>query len=990
MVQRMLMEPAKLARRVHAVCVAAMALTLLGVHDVEWQAAAGNDWATPLLLPSLLSPASHSWRRAHVPNSSNEAASPAFFEQIPHVASALAKHAALEQGTDSAVEGKPVKVYRDLYKPLDFVVESVDLTIQLDEENTKVTSNIRMHKRPDAPLQDLLLDGDGLQLEKAFFNGSELVANAVTGYSLTAEGKLHVSKNILPKDEAPFEIQTVVFINPKANLELMGLYLSEDTFVTHCEPAGFRRITYYLDRPDVLARFQVRLEANTAKYPVLLSNGDKVDEGPVYGDPSRHFAVFEDPHLKPSYLFAIVAGKLGVLKDSFRTMSGRDVTLQLFTSPSNVYKLELPRDILKQSMQFDEERFGREYDLNVLNVVCVNDFNAGAMENKGLLIFNCDALLADPATTTDFEYSSVVTVISHEYFHNWTGNRVTVRDWFELTLKEGLTTFREELFSSAVGSAAVTRINKMKLMLGHQFKEDAGPLAHPIRPDSYAAVDNLYTLTVYDKGSEVHRMYQTILGVDGFRKGMDLYFERHDGTAVTSEDFRAAMEDANNVDLSQFALWYTQAGTPCVRVEKTSYNPERRVFSITLSQHTPSTPGQQDKQPQVIPMKIGLIGKNSKTDLLNPPTKVILLKKESETVDFFNVKEDCIPSLFRDFSAPIKLLYERSSEELAFLMAHDTDPVNKWLSAQGLASSIILGRAALLVKNDSAEFEPLPQLFVDALKTTLLDKNTDRFVKALTLRLPELAALEQEMHLADPEALYRARRSVIMDLTSALKEIMIDLYNHLTVHEVERFDQKSMGRRRLRNELLMFLSELRDREAAERAYKHFHEARCMTDKFYSLWSLASMQQPERDQAFATFYQDAKGDAQVLDNYFHLQALSDLPDQVERIEALQEDPEFSFTNPNRLRSLLSQFARSSHHFHRKDGKGYALIADAVLKVDKFNTSVAARLASLLIAGRNLTKDRQAMIQAQLRRILAQPTLSNNVKDIVWQAIDETRA
>ncbi|KAL8437405.1 hypothetical protein ACSSS7_001000 [Eimeria intestinalis] len=721
-----------------------MALALLGLHAQERQRTARSDWAPPLLLPSLLSPASHSWRRAHVSHAADEAASPAFFEQIPHVASAFARRAASSKHQKvAASDNKPVRVYRDQYKPLDFVVESVDLIIDLDEENTKVTSNIRLRRRPAAPPEDLLLDGDALQLEKAFLNGSELVSNEVTGYSLTAEGKLRISKDVLPEDDAPFEIQTVVFINPKANLELMGLYLSEDTFVTHCEPAGFRRITYYPDRPDVLARFEVRLEADAERYPVLLSNGNKVDEGPVYGNPSRHYAVFEDPYPKPSYLFAVVAGKLGVLQDSFKTM-------------------------------------------------------------------------------------------------------------------EGLTTFREELFSAAVGSAAVDRINKMKLMLGHQFKEDAGPLAHPIRPDSYAAVDNLYTLTVYEKGSEVHRMYQTILGVEGFRKGMNLYFERHDGTAVTSEDFRAAMEDANNVDLSQFALWYTQAGTPHVRVEKPIYDPERRVFSITLSQHTPGTPGQPAKQPQVIPMKVGLIGKDSKADLLNPPTKVILLKQESETVDFFDINEDCIPSLFRDFSAPVKLLHERSPEELAFLMAHDTDPVNKWLSAQKLASSIILKRAALLVENELAEFEALPQEFVDALETTLLDKNTDKFVKALTLRLPELNTLEQEMHPADPEALYRARRSVMMELALALKEEMVDLYTHLTVHDVEGFDQKSLGRRRLRNELLMFLSEFRDREAAERAYKHFHEARCMTDKFYSLWSLASMQQPERDQAFATFYQDAKG------------------------------------------------------------------------------------------------------------------------------------
>ncbi|KAL8435146.1 hypothetical protein Efla_006367 [Eimeria flavescens] len=966
------------------------AFPIIGADAFKPQTALSEGWNVPLLLPSLLSPAADSWRRAAGVQTPEASSSSSLFEQLPHFGPALATDdGLLKQSEEEPVEKRPPTIYRDQYQPPAFDVESIELTLKLDEENTQVYSMMRLHRRPGGELGDLVLDGDSLQLHAVHLNGHALSANPTTGYVLEEEGKkLRIPMVLLPANEAPFELQLSVAINPKANLELMGLYLSEETFVTQCEPTGFRRITYFLDRPDVLTRYRVRLEADKEKYPVLLSNGNKLAQGPLPEDPSRHFAVFEDPFAKPSYLFAVVAGNLAVLRDSFLTMGGREVTLQLFASSRDVEKLELPRDILKQSMRFDEERFGREYDLDVLNVVCVNNFNAGAMENKGLLIFNCDVLLADPATTTDFTYSAVVSVVAHEYFHNWTGNRVTVRDWFEISLKEGLTTFREELFSAAVGSAAVTRINKMKLMVGHQFKEDAGPLAHPVRPDSYMAVNNLYTFTVYEKGAEILRMYQTLLGVYGFRKGMDLYFERHDGTAVTADDFRAAMEDANHVDLSQIALWYSQAGTPHVKVERAEYNPETKVFSITLTQRTPPTPGQPYKKPLMIPVKIGLIGKESKKDLFQPPTKVVVLKEDSLTVDFFNVNEDCVPSFLRDFSAPVKLLYEQTPEELAFLMAHDSDPVNKWLAAQKLASSIILARADLLLEDASAQFQPLPAMFVDALRTTLLDKETDRFVKALTLRLPELPALEQEVQVADPEFLHRARKSVIMDIAAALKQEMLEVYASLTVNEVERFDQQSLGRRRLRNELLMILSAVGDREAAVRAFKHFSDARCLTDKFYSLTSLADMQQPERDLAFAKFYDEAGGDAQLLDYYFRLQALSDLPDQVERVEELLSHPDFTLTNPNRLRSLLTVFARHSPHFHRKDGRGYTLIADVILKVDKLNSHSAAGLASLLSSGRNLTEDRKELIQQQLKRILAEPQLSNNVKDIVLKAVGES--
>lgn len=528
-------------------------------------------------------------------------------------------------------------------------------------------------------------------------------------------------------------------------------------------------------------------------------------------------------------------------------------------------------------------------------------------------------------------------------------------------------------------------------MLNYQFKEDAGPLAHPIRPESYASVESLYTSTVYGKGAEIIRMYHTILGVEGFRKGMDLYFERNDGKAVTSDDFLAAMADANGMDLSQFGRWYTQAGTPRVRVEKTSYNPLTRVFSITLSQHTPPTPGQPDKLPLMIPIKLGLIGINSKTDLLDPPTQVLILKDKVQTFRFLNIKENCWPSVLRDFSAPVKLKQETDFRLMAFYIAYDTDPVNKWRAVQQLASSIILSRARLAMHRSfsKTEYEAMPREFIDALKTMLFSDKTDTSVKALTLRLPEMAELEQNLEPADPTALHHARRSVIIEVATVLKKEMTALYEQLTVHDAEQFDRQNIGRRRLRNELLWYLSEIRDREAAKRAYEHFSKAGCMTDKFYALFALTSMNQPEREVAFDRFYVEASGDAQMIDTWFRLKAAADLPDQIERVALLQDHPAFSLANPNRLRSLLFAFKSwNSVQFHRRDGKGYRLIADAVLRVDKFNSVMAASLAELLGDWRHFTKDRQTLIVEELRRISEVYTISKNVREVVSKALGES--
>ncbi|CDJ32269.1 uncharacterized protein EMH_0011820 [Eimeria mitis] len=674
-------------------------------------------------------------------------------------------------------------------------------------------------------------------------------------------------------------------------------------------------------------------------------------------------------------------------------------------------------------MQWDEEAFGREYDLDTLNVVCVNDFNSGAMENKGLLIFNCHSLLAHPDISTDIEFSQVISTVAHEYFHNWTGNRVTIRDWTELWLKEGLTTFRERLFSTTLAPAAVHRIEDMKRLINLQFPEDSGALATPVRPESYLAVHNLYNRTTYWKGAEVMRMVRTILGEEKYRKGMDLYFRRHDGMAVTSEDFRAAMSEASGIDLSAFDLWFRQAGTPTLRVVSVSFDSFMGAYTITLQQKVEPTPGEPEKKPLLVPVAIGLIGRRSHKDLLNPPTQVVLMTQEVQSFRFTGIREACEPSILRDFafdlwfrqvvlmtqevqsfrftgireacepsilrdfSAPVNLVYEQTVDQLAFLAAYDTDPVNKWRAVQNLATRVILGRVKNARRDRNIDALPaLDKAFLNAFSAVLMDSGSDKNVKGLTLRLPEIAELESHVEPVDPVALHSARYSVMLDLAAAFKADMLNLYKDLTVHRVEIFDHQDMGRRRLRNEILSYLCSARDREAALLAYQHFLSAKCMSDKFYALRCLSSMQQPERQKAFDLFYAEAKGNAQLIDHWFRLQSAAELPDQLERIELLLEHPDFSYENPNRLRSVFSVLRQVNYlHFHREDGKGYRLVADAVLKVDKFNSSMAATLAGHLKGWRAYVFDRQVLMKEQLQRILAEPSLSDAVREVVSRSL-----
>lgn len=909
----------------------------------------------------------------------------------------------------------PIEKFRRDYKTPDYLIDEVYIEFDLYDEETKVFSRLTVRRREGAPPGALVLDGEDLDLRAVRVGlppastGTPLRApSGVTltegapepaGYSLTCEGKLVIPEKALPAaaaEGAPFVVETEVVVNPRNNLQLMGLYKSGALFCTQCEAEGFRRITYFIDRPDILSLYKVRVAASKAENPVLLSNGDCIENGEEEGNADRHFALFVDPHRKPCYLFALVAGKMECVRDTFTTVSGKSVLIQVYGEVESPQKLTWALESVKKSMKWDEDTFGREYDLSVFNVVAVKDFNMGAMENKGLNIFNCSLLLADPKTTTDIEYQHILNVVGHEYFHNWTGNRVTCRDWFQLTLKEGLTVFRDQLFTATMCSAAVKRIEDVQTVKDVQFIEDGGPMAHPIRPESYIAMDNFYTSTVYRKGAEVIRMYYTLLGPEGFRKGMDLYFARHDGQAVTCDDFRAAMADANNKDFTQFERWYLQAGTPEVTVEEARRCKETNTYVLRLKQRTPPTPGQPEKLPLVIPIKFGLIGKQSKKDLLEPPTMVLEMTEEDHTFTLPNITEDCVPSLLRDFSAPVKIIQKEIETDLAFLMAYDSDPINQWGASQKLAAAVIMQRAEIIINNKLSEqdvaertkvLEPLLEVYLHAVREALMKEGADNALKALTLRLPSFAALAQDMRPIDPEALTLAidfvRREIYLSLSAELNEV----YRQLTLPagEAEGFEREDVARRRLRNTILGFITANRDKEAAAIAYKHFINAKVMTDKYAALIVLGDMKQQEREAAFEAFYEEAKGDALLVDKWFRAQAFSDLPDQVERVEKLSGHPDFSLKTPNRMRSLFFAFTLNHKHFHRSDGKGYKLLADVVLAADKFNPQIAARAAGVFLPWRKYGEQRQELMQAELRRIAASPGLSPDTREIVQKAL-----
>jgi aminopeptidase N len=829
----------------------------------------------------------------------------------------------------------------------------------------------------------LVLDGDGLRLTGIALGGQVLPADA---YATDERG---LTLHRPPAGAFTLEIDTT--INPAANTALSGLYVSGGVFCTQCEAEGFRRITYFLDRPDVMATYRTTIRAPRESCPVLLSNGNLVEEGAL--PDGRHVAVWDDPFPKPSYLFALVAGDLAVNEDSFTTRSGRSVRLRIFVEHGKVERTAYAMDALKRSMRWDETRFGLEYDLDLFNIVAVSDFNMGAMENKSLNVFNDKYILADPQTATDGDYAGIETVVAHEYFHNWTGNRITCRDWFQLSLKEGLTVFRDQEFSSDMRSRPVKRIQDVRMLRARQFPEDAGPLAHPVRPDAYIEINNFYTATIYEKGAEVIRMMHTLLGEEGFQKGMRLYVERHDGQAVTCDDFAAAMADATQVNLDQLKLWYGQAGTPEIAAEG-RYDARAGTYDLTLTQTVPPTPGQPDKQPMQIPFAIGLLDAQGRgiplrldgeVDGRAPTERVLPLTSERQTFRFRNMPEPRALSLNRGFSAPVIVKAARDGAELAFLMAHDSDAFARWEAGQQYATDLLLARVAEI---QAGEIRPFDPAFIEAVRQVLRDDAIDPAFAAEAVALPSEDFLAERMKVIDVEAIHAAREALKREVATALRADLVQVYETNRVSGAYSPDAASAGKRALRNAALSYLAVLAEEEADERARlaTQYRDADNMTDRMAALRLLVDIAGPEREAALADFEKRFGDDVLVMDKWLTLQAISTLPDTLSRVAALLHHPVFSLERPNKVRALIGAFTSSNPlRYHAADGAGYSFHADRTLELDPINPQVAARLLAPLGRWRRFDEGRQMLMKAALERILKAPRLSRDTYEIATKSL-----
>ncbi|MDA1266792.1 MAG: aminopeptidase N, partial [Planctomycetota bacterium] len=794
-------------------------------------------------------------------------------------------------------------------------MKTIDLRFELDPEATLVTAEMAIERveDADAPLE---LDGEALELITIEVDGAPLDPASYT----LADEKLTITG--LP---SRCRLRTQVRVAPERNTALSGLYRSSGNYCTQCEAQGFRRITFFPDRPDVMARYTTEIIASKDDCPVMLSNGNRIEQEDL-GD-GRHRVRWEDPHVKPSYLFALVAGNLVCERGSFTTMSGREVALEIWVESQDANKCEHALRSLQRSMKWDEEVFGLEYDLDLYMIVAVGDFNMGAMENKGLNIFNSKFVLARPDTATDADYEHIEGVIGHEYFHNWTGNRVTCRDWFQLTLKEGLTVYRDQRFTADMTSAPVKRIDDVMGLRRAQLPEDAGPMAHPIRPESYVAMDNFYTATVYEKGAQVIRMYETLLGREGFRKGMDLYFERHDGAAVTCDDFRAAMADANGADLEQFERWYRQAGTPKVTVA-TAW--DAGTFTLTLTQSCPSGQDADAYQPLQIPVRTGLVGADGSDQPLRiagerdaPTERVLLLTAMQQTWAFEGLDAEPVPSLLRDYSAPVIVENPRSLETLAFLLASDSDAFQRWDAGQEMFAKVIFDGCAALAGGGEPE---LPQVVVDAFRSVLLDPDIDGSIRALTLSLPDENELANRMEVVQPEALHDSREALARGLALALHKELGEVYRACEPGGPYQAAKADIDRRRTRAMTLGYLSRLGSPEVIARASRQFADADNMTDAEAALACLCHIDDEARDEALARFYDQWKGEPLVLDKWFTIQAASTLHGAAQRVRKLMQHPDFTLENPNRARSLVGIFAMRNHSgFHATGGEGYRILA-----------------------------------------------------------------
>ncbi len=883
----------------------------------------------------------------------------------------------------SARDGTPQAIRRVDYRPPAFLVDALDLRFELDPEATQVAATFDFRRNPaatpDAREAPLVLDGEGHRNVAIELDGVPLAESLWTrdGQTLT-----------IPSPPRTGRLSVRATISPAANVALEGLYLSSGVFCTQCEAEGFRRIACFPDRPDVLAAYTVTLIADRERYPVLLSNGNRVASGAL--DQGRHFVKWHDPHPKPSYLFALVAGDLAALTDTFTTMSGRSVALEIWSTPANLPRCRHAMDSLKRAMRWDEERFGREYDLDAFMIFCADDFNMGAMENKGLNIFNSKLVLADAGTATDDDCRAIESVVGHEYFHNWTGNRVTCRDWFQLSLKEGLTVFRDQEFSSDMGSRAAERIAAVNYLRGTQFAEDAGPMAHPVRPDEYVEVNNFYTPTVYEKGAEVIRMQHTLLGPARFRRGMDLYFERHDGQAVTCEDFVQAMEDASvatgGPDLAQFKRWYSQAGTPVVRAEG-HYDSAARTYTLDIEQQTAPTPGQAVKQPFHIPVAVGLIGADG-ADLpvrlvgesgSAGTTRVLSVTEPRQRFVFADVPAAPVPSLLRGFSAPVRLEYAYTDAELAFLGAHDSDSFNRWDAAQRSFCNTVLAQAAR-----HARGSPLaaPAALVGIVGGLLADRRADPELLALALAPPGfdyLAGLVDAIHV---DSLVAAREFVVREVALAARAPFEHVYASRLPDGPYAPTPEQAGPRALRNVCLRYIGAIDDPAARGLAVAQFDAADNMTDAIAALVAVNNSASREREALFARFEAKWRDEPLVLDKWFALQASSQRSDALIRVQALLAHPKFNARNPNRVRALVATFARHNWRgFHAADGTGYAFVTGQILAFDRVNPQLASTLAGAFNLWRRFVEPRRGLQHAALQEIAKASALSPNVAEIV---------
>jgi aminopeptidase N len=851
------------------------------------------------------------------------------------------------QRTDAA---PPAIVRREDYRPPEWLVPEIQLDIDLDPAATRVRARLDVVRQAPGPLR---LDRGGQSPVRVEVDGRAAAWREEGGrIVLDLPGDAHA-------------IETECVIAPEANTQLMGLYASGGLLCTQCEAEGFRRITFFPDRPDVLSRYRVRMTADAARYPVLLANGDLVAAGRT--DEGRHWAEWHDPFPKPSYLFALVAGDLAANRDRFVTRSGRPVELAIWVREADLPRTEHAMAALKAAMAWDERVYGREYDLSVFNIVAVADFNFGAMENKGLNIFNSRYILADPDTATDADYDAVAGVVAHEYFHNWSGNRVTCRDWFQLSLKEGFTVFRDQQFSADQGSPAVKRIEDVRLLRAAQYPEDAGPLAHPVRPDSYIEISNFYTATVYNKGAELIRMMAAMLGPEGFRRATDLYFDRHDGQAVTCEDFVRAVEEGGGIDLGRFRRWYAQAGTPRVRA---ALRREGDAAVLSLAQSVPPTPGQTDKLPMPIPLRVALFG--AATGARLGDERLIVLEEAEATVQFDGIAEDPVLSINRGFSAPVIVETVRGPGELALLSAHDDDPFARYEALQQLMIDTLVADVA------RGGADPTP--VIDAIGQTIGDGTLDPAFVAEAVLPPSDAFIGDQMLVVDPDAIHLARERLRRAIGTALADAWRRLFER---HRAEPYAYTPAGKggRRLKSIALGYLMATGEADAAALARRQFDAADNMTDRQGAMTVLASSTAPEREAVLAAFYDRYRADALVLDKWFSTQALASRPDTVDAVLALARHPDFTLANPNRARALVGAFAANQRAFHSGDGRGYRFVADMILKLDRLNPQTAARLVPPLGRWRRFDAERAAMMRAALERIAATPGLS---KDVFEQA------